>query len=67
MRRHAAASEDSASAARQNAEANEAFSSVFTDYARRQRRSQSGFNNQPHDDDPNRAAIDIDSHDKSKS
>ncbi|HEX2853612.1 MAG TPA: hypothetical protein VHO24_10255 [Opitutaceae bacterium] len=67
MRRHAAASEESASAARQNAEASEAFSSVFTDYARRQRRSQSGFNNQPHNDDPNRAAIDIDSHDKSKS
>lgn len=67
MRRHAAASEESASATRQNAEASETFSSAFTDYARQQRQSRSGFNNQPHHDDPNRAAIDIESHDKPKS
>ena len=62
MRRHAAASEEAASAQRQNAEASDAFASVFTEYARRQRQSRSGFDSQPHNDDPNRAAIDIDSH-----
>lgn len=67
MRRHAAASEQSAAAQQENAEASAAFASVFTDYARRQRRSQSGFDQQPHNEDPNRSAIDIDSHDKSKS
>lgn len=67
MRRHAAASEESAAAQRQNAEATEAFASVFTEHARRQRQSRSGFNQQPHDDDPNRAAIDIESHAKPKS
>jgi type IV secretion system protein TrbL len=66
MRRHAAASEGAANAQRQNAEASEAFASVFTEYARRAQRSRSGFDNQPHHDDPNRAAIDIESHAKSK-
>jgi len=66
-RRYAAASEESASAQRQNAEASEAFASVFTEYARSQRQSRSGFDKQPHDDDPNRAAIDIESHAKPKS
>jgi type IV secretion system protein TrbL len=67
MRRHAAASEESAAAQRQNAEASEAFASVFTEYARRQRRSRSGFDQQPHDDNPNRTAIEIESHAKPKS
>lgn len=67
MQRHAAASEDSASAQRQSADASEAFTSVFTQYAQRQRRSRSGFDKQPHDDDPNRAAINIESHAKPKS
>lgn len=64
MLRHATASEEAAVAQRQNAEASEAFASVFTEYARR---SRSGFHQQPHDDDPNRAAIDIESHAKPKS
>lgn len=66
-RRHASASEESAAAQRQNAEASEDFASVFTEYARSQRRSRSGFEKQPHDDDPNRAAINIESHVKPKS
>jgi type IV secretion system protein TrbL len=67
MRRQAAASEGSAAAQRQSAEASDAFASVFTEYARRQRQSRSGFNKQPHDDDPNQAAIEIESHVKPKS
>lgn len=66
-RRHAVASEESAAAQRQNAEASEDFASVFTEYARSQRRSRSGFDKQPHEDDPNKAAINIESHVKSKS
>lgn len=67
MRRHAAASESAASAQKQNAEASEEFASVFTEYASRQRRSRNGFEKQPHNEDPNNAAIEIESHDKSKS
>lgn len=67
MRRHAAASEGAAAAQRQSAAASEEFAAVFTEYAQRKRPSRSGFNQQPHDDDPNQAAIDIGSHDKSKS
>jgi type IV secretion system protein TrbL len=67
MRRHAAAAEDSAAAQRQNSDASESFASVFTEYARRQRQSRSGFDSQPHSEDPNRAAIDIESHAKPKS
>ncbi len=66
-RRHAAAAERSASAQERAAQASDAFASVFTSYARRQRRSRSGFDKQPHEDDPNRAAIDIESHVKPKS
>lgn len=66
-RRHAAAAERSASAQERAAQASDAFASVFTSFARRQRRSRSGFDKQPHEDDPNRAAIDIESHAKPKS
>ncbi|MFT3783713.1 MAG: hypothetical protein QM790_17000 [Nibricoccus sp.] len=65
--RHAAAAERSAMAQQKAAESSAAFADVFTSYARRQRRSRSGFDKQPHDDDPNRAAIDIDNHAKPKS
>lgn len=58
-RRNAAASEDLASAQRQEAEASETIASALKSYAQRQSRSRSGFDKQPHDDDPNRAAIDI--------
>lgn len=67
MRRHAAASENAATAQKQNAEASEEFAAVFTEYAAKQRRSRSGFDRQPHHQDPNNAAIEIESHDKSKS
>lgn len=65
--RHAAAAERSAMAQQKSSESSAAFADVFTSYARRQRRSRSGFDKQPHDDDPNRAAIDIDNHAKPKS
>jgi type IV secretion system protein TrbL len=65
MRRHAAAAEESAVAQRQRAEATAAFASEFSDHVRRSRRSRSGFDKQPHDDNPNQAAIDIDSNAKS--
>jgi type IV secretion system protein TrbL len=65
MRRHAAAAEESASAQRQRAEATAAFASEFSDHVRQSRRSRSGFDKQPHDDDPNQSAIDIDSNAKS--
>jgi type IV secretion system protein TrbL len=64
MRRHAAAAEESASAQRQRAEATEAFASEFSEQVRR-RRGRTGFDKQPHHDNPNQAAIDIDSHAKS--
>ena len=66
-RKHAFAAEASATAQRQNAAASDAVASVFTEFARQQRRSRSGLDKQPHEDDPNRAAIDIESHAKPKS
>jgi type IV secretion system protein TrbL len=65
MRRHAAAAEESASAQRQRAEATESFASEFSDHVRSRRKSQSGFDKQPHHDNPNQAAIDIESNAKS--
>ena len=59
MRRHAAAAEESASAQRQRANATETMASEFSKHARSKRQSRSGFDHQPHEDDPNRAAIDI--------
>lgn len=67
MRRHAAASEQTASAETRRAEAAESMASEFSQHARSQRQSRSGFGQQPHTDDPNQAAIDIESHDSSKS
>lgn len=65
MRRHAAAAEETASAQRQHAQAAENFAEQFSAEARRRRGSQSGFGKQPHAEDPNQAAIDIDAHAKS--
>ncbi len=65
MRRHAAAAEETASAQRQHAQAAEDFAEQFSAETRRRRTSRSGFGNQPHSEDPNQAAIDIDSHAKS--
>jgi len=67
MRRHASAAEASAAAQKQNAEASEDFAKAFTQFAKQQKssRSRSGFGAQPHQDDPNQAAIEIEAHDKS--
>lgn len=64
MRRHAAAAEKAASAEERRAEASESFTSEFSSHARRARES-SQFPKQPHEPDPNQAAIDIDAHVKS--
>ncbi len=66
MRRHADASEAAAAAQKKSADASEEFASVFTDYAQR-RPGKSGFDQQPHSEDPNSAAIEIETHDKSNS
>lgn len=65
MRRHANAAERSADAGTRRASAAESMASEFAEHARRRRGSKSGFNHQPHDSDPNQAAIDIESHVKS--
>ncbi len=65
MRRHAAAAEETASAQRQHANAAEAFADQFAAHAQRTRSSKGGFDRQPHNEDPNQAAIDIESHVKS--
>lgn len=65
MRRHAAAAEQSAAAQRQRAEASEAFASEFSEHLRRRRGGKTERGAQPHTEDPNQAAIDIDSHVKS--
>ncbi|HVZ65048.1 MAG TPA: hypothetical protein VG838_13375 [Opitutaceae bacterium] len=64
MRRHAAAAEKTADAQQRHAEATESFASEFSSHARR-RRDSSQFPSQPHEPDPNQAAIDIDAHVKS--
>jgi type IV secretion system protein TrbL len=59
MRGQAAATQQMASAQSRRAAAAESMASDFRDHARKQKRSRSGFDKQPHEDDPNRAAIDI--------
>jgi type IV secretion system protein TrbL len=63
MRRHAAAAERSASAEERHATASESFASEFSEARRSHDTSQ--FPSQPHEPDPNQAAIDIDAHVKS--
>ena len=65
MRRHTAASEATAAAGARQAEASEEFTSQFAAHAKSKQQSRSGLGHQPHDDDPNQAAIDIDSNAKS--
>ncbi|MFH1497580.1 MAG: hypothetical protein ABII82_07110 [Verrucomicrobiota bacterium] len=67
MRRHTAATEQTAEAQERQADATEAFASEFSQRARQREQSQSRFNQQPHIEDPNQAAIDIDSNDSPKS
>ena len=59
MRRNTAATEEAAAAHSRRASASEAMASEVLAHAKKQRRSRSGFDNQPHDDDPNRSALDI--------
>ncbi len=66
MRRNTVAAEQRAAANVRQATASEAMSSVFTEHARNQRRSRSGFDQQPHTADPDQAAIDIESYDPPK-
>ncbi|AHF89874.1 hypothetical protein OPIT5_06185 [Opitutaceae bacterium TAV5] len=66
MRKNTAAAEQRAAADSRQAAASEAMASVFTQHARNQRQSRSGFDQQPHTADPNQAAIDIESYDPSK-
>jgi len=65
MRRNADATERTAAASGRRAAAAESMASELTKHARQMRQSRSGLDHQPHEDDPNRAAIDIDSHAKS--
>jgi type IV secretion system protein TrbL len=62
-RRHTEAAEGATAAQRQRSAAAQSFASEFSGYVR-QRQSRSGFDHQPHDDDPNQAAIEIESHAK---
>ena len=59
MRNQTAATQQMASAQGRRAAAAESMASDLREHARKQRRSRSGFDQQPHEDDPNRAAIDI--------
>jgi hypothetical protein len=65
MRRNADAAEQNAVAETRRAAAAESMASEFTQHARRKRQDRSGLNQQPHVDDPNQAAINIDSNAKS--
>jgi type IV secretion system protein TrbL len=59
MRRNTEAAEESAEANSRRASASESMASTVSAHAKKQSRSRSGFDQQPHNDDPNRAALDI--------
>lgn len=59
VRRNTEAVEESATADSRRAAAAETMASEFSKHARSRRRSRSGFDHQPHEDDPNKAALDI--------
>jgi type IV secretion system protein TrbL len=61
-RRNAAAAEQSAVADSRRAAAAETIASEIAQHARSMRQSRSGFDYQPHEDDPNQAALEIESH-----
>lgn len=61
-RRNSAASEWSAESSARRAAASETVASVIAQHAQETRQSRSGFDYQPHNDDPNQAAIEIESH-----
>lgn len=58
-RRSTQAAEQSASADDRRASAAEVMASELSKHARSKRQSRSGFDQQPHEDDPNKAALDI--------
>jgi type IV secretion system protein TrbL len=59
VRRSAEAAEKSAAADTRRAGAAESMASELSKHARSKRQSRSGFDKQPHEDDPNQAALDI--------
>lgn len=59
MRTQVAATQEMASAQSRRAGAAEAMAEEFKEHSKRKRQSRSGFDQQPHDDNPNQAAIDI--------
>ena len=59
VRRTAEAAEQSASAGTRRAAAAETMASEISKHAQSKGPSKSGFDKQPHEDDPNQAAIDI--------
>jgi type IV secretion system protein TrbL len=59
VRRSAEAAEQSATADTRRAGAAESMASELSKHARSKRQSRSGFDQQPHEDDPNKAALDI--------
>jgi type IV secretion system protein TrbL len=64
-RRQVEAMEEMAASNKRRADAAESFSAEFSDHFERRSEGQSGYSSQPHDSDPNQAAIDIEAHDKS--
>ena len=64
MRRQVEATEYAAEAGGRRADAAQSMASAFSEHTRNKQQSRSGFEQQPHHDDPNRAAIDIETHAK---
>lgn len=59
MKRNTAAAEATAAAHEKRAAASEALAAEVLGKAQRKRQSRSGFDHQPHEEDPNKAALDI--------
>lgn len=59
MRSQVAATQDMASAQARRAGAAETMAAEFREHSKQKRQSRSGFDKQPHEDNPNQAAIDI--------
>ncbi len=59
MKRQVSATQGMASAQARRAGAAETMAAEFREHAKRKRQSRSGFDQQPHDDDPNQSAISI--------
>jgi type IV secretion system protein TrbL len=59
MKRNTAATEAAAVAHERRAASSEAIAAEVLSHAQRKRHSRSGFDHQPHHDDPNKAALDI--------